>query len=413
LPISGDYDAFVRQPSGVIEREFGPFEPGAFRLDVSAPIDEGDSWQLGVYATHSLAATGKLALPEEDAKTAIWLTGSVDNDLQVGPVAHLAEKLEASRDEFSRLLAEGVSVTLFMPRGSRDLTERVGLSPKLTVVEVDGTADLEAALDLRADQDPPAEENAGLGGQRTEAGVLSTPRPTGIGWSRAILLVAVGGVGLAAVLVALPILSTWRDLTLRGEFNRLEQALSLARQSARPDRWLAALAYETWLARDGPAAGDVEVSLDERRPPEGRTCAAVHFGNVEAVRSQVADSSGDRFSPSLHEGLCGLHFAVVAAQRPLYAAASLQVTAGRHFQAVPLPSQLIGKEPFAGGQSWAIDLPWRLREPFSYSIEIVAASYPVDGALRWWLESKNKARAAARAGELGLLTLSRRHEVLP
>ena len=105
---------------------------------------------------------------------------------------------------------------------------------------------------------------------------------------------------------------------------------------------------ETWLARDRPATGDVAVGLNERRPPEGRTCAAVHFGNVEAVRSQVADSSGDRFSPSLHEGLCGRHFAVVAAQRPLYAAASLQVESGRHFQAVPLPSQLIGKLRFSG-----------------------------------------------------------------
>jgi hypothetical protein len=413
LAISGDYDAFVKRPSGVIEREFGPFEPGAFRLDVSAPIDEGDSWQLGVYAAHSLAATGRLALPEEAAKTAIWLTGSVDNDLKVGPVAHLAEKLNASRDEFSRLLADGISVTLFVPRGGRQLAERVGLSSKLTVVEVDSTADLEAALDLGADRDRPAGANAGLGEQRTEAGVVSAPRRIGTGWPRAILLVTLGGIGLAAILVALPILSTWRDLTAGGEFKRLEEALTLARQSARPDRWLAALAYETWLARDRPATGDVAVGLNERRPPEGRTCAAVHFGNVEAVTSQVTDSSGARFTVSLHKGLCGLEFAVVAGKRPLYAAASLQVESGRHFQAVPLPSQLIGKLRFSGRQVWAIDLPWRLREPFSYSLEVVAASYPVDGALRWWLESEDRARAAARAGELGLLTISKHHEVRP
>ena len=38
LPISGDYDSFVRRGSGVIERTFGPFEDGAFRLDVAAPL---------------------------------------------------------------------------------------------------------------------------------------------------------------------------------------------------------------------------------------------------------------------------------------------------------------------------------------------------------------------------------------
>ncbi len=43
LPVSDDYDAFVRPPSGVIEREFGPFLGGAFRLDVSGEFGGGQS----------------------------------------------------------------------------------------------------------------------------------------------------------------------------------------------------------------------------------------------------------------------------------------------------------------------------------------------------------------------------------
>ena len=39
----------------MIEREFGPFDSGAFRLDVSAPISDGESWQLGVFLAHALA----------------------------------------------------------------------------------------------------------------------------------------------------------------------------------------------------------------------------------------------------------------------------------------------------------------------------------------------------------------------
>ena len=45
LPITTDYDYFVRQPSGVIERALGPFEPGGFRLDASEEIGDGESWQ--------------------------------------------------------------------------------------------------------------------------------------------------------------------------------------------------------------------------------------------------------------------------------------------------------------------------------------------------------------------------------
>jgi hypothetical protein len=413
LAISGDYDAFVRQPSGIIEREFGPFEPGAFRLDVSGPIDEGDSWQLGVYAAHMLAAAGKLAMRGEATKTAIWLTGSVNNDLLVGPVAHLPEKLHASRDEFTRLLADGVAVTLLVPRGGRQLAERAGLSPKLTLIEMDSTAELGSALGLMVDQDRPARAGAGSDEQRIEPGELPGPRRTGMRWPHGLLLATAGAIALAAIFIALPNLSAWSDLTARGEFGRLDEALSMARESARLDQRLTALAYETWLARHRPGEGDIEVTLDERRAPEGHTCAAVHFGNAEAAKTQVAGSSGGRFAASSHQGLCGLEFTVVATERSLYAAASLQVTSGRHFQAVPLPGVLIGRELFSGRQSWAIDLPWRLREPFSYSIEVVAATYPVNDALRWWLESKDPARAAGRAGELGLLALSWHHEVVP
>src|SRR3546814_2502033 len=58
LPISRAYDAFVRAPSGIVERAVG--HP-AFRVDVSAPIDDGDSWQLGLYLAHRLKVAGRLA----------------------------------------------------------------------------------------------------------------------------------------------------------------------------------------------------------------------------------------------------------------------------------------------------------------------------------------------------------------
>ena len=45
LPISSAYHDFVRQPSGVLHRDFGH---GAYRVDLSATIEDGYSWQFWI-----------------------------------------------------------------------------------------------------------------------------------------------------------------------------------------------------------------------------------------------------------------------------------------------------------------------------------------------------------------------------
>lgn len=93
LPISPAYDAFVRKPTGVVERAVG--HP-VFRVDVSAPIDDGQSWQLGLYIAHRLKAAGRLAEDDGPADLVLWATGAVDGDLGVQPVAAIDEKLRRS-----------------------------------------------------------------------------------------------------------------------------------------------------------------------------------------------------------------------------------------------------------------------------------------------------------------------------
>lgn len=105
LPISRAYDAFVRAPTGVVERAVGH---RAFRVDVSAPIDDGDSWQLGLYLAHRLKAAGRLAEDDAPAALVLWASGRVDADLTVQPVDRLDEKLRRS-------------VTLFATPGMRIL----------------------------------------------------------------------------------------------------------------------------------------------------------------------------------------------------------------------------------------------------------------------------------------------------
>lgn len=113
LPISLDYDDFVRPGSGVIKRDFPLNEDGAFRLDVNAPIKTGKSWQLGVYAAHMVHDAPDLELSSvEEADVVLWLSGTVDYDLNVGHVDHIAEKVEASLDLLADFIARQKRIIL-------------------------------------------------------------------------------------------------------------------------------------------------------------------------------------------------------------------------------------------------------------------------------------------------------------
>lgn len=106
LPISSRYDAFVRNPTGVIERATGH---GAYRMDVDQMIDDGDSWQLGVYLAH-------LSESDPDKDIYVFATGEVDRDLRVRPVSHVAEKLKQADDRMRTLQSEGKRVRVIVPQ---------------------------------------------------------------------------------------------------------------------------------------------------------------------------------------------------------------------------------------------------------------------------------------------------------
>ena len=165
---STGYEAFVKQPSGVIERELGPYSPGAFRLDVSADIGDGDSWQLGVFVAHALAVEGRLAEYHEDADTALWLTGEVANDLEVKPVGHVPDKLRASRAEFEALASSGMPVTLIVPKANQEYLDQAELPPSITGVAVSRIDEALQAAGLTA--------RGSRRGSEGRNGVLPAPR---------------------------------------------------------------------------------------------------------------------------------------------------------------------------------------------------------------------------------------------
>ena len=114
LPISGDYDDFVRQGSGVIIRDFGG---ASYRLDLAEPIDTGLSWQLGFYLAHALTdfAGSHLAEPGEQAHITCLVSGKVNYDLEVESIDHITDKLLAAIPLFENT-NEGIC--LILPAGA-------------------------------------------------------------------------------------------------------------------------------------------------------------------------------------------------------------------------------------------------------------------------------------------------------
>jgi hypothetical protein len=114
--IATAYHAFVVRPTGIIEARFGH---SCYRLDISARIDAGSSWQLGVLAAHALLAERRLAQENDTADAVLWATGSVRPvDLTVGAVSHVPEKLANSLDRLKQERAGGRQVLVALPAGN-------------------------------------------------------------------------------------------------------------------------------------------------------------------------------------------------------------------------------------------------------------------------------------------------------
>jgi len=201
--IASAYHAFVVRPTGVIEGRFGH---SCYRLDVSARIDAGSSWQLGVLAAHALLAVGRLAQENDVADGILWVTGSVRPvDLTVGAVSHVPEKFATSLDRLKPELNAGHPVLLAVPAANADEASTSGakelleLGAKLVVV-----SNAQALFDALGMKLP------GAGSKATSVpppippqGAAPPKRRRGYAWAAVAALVGVVGAG-AVVLSRVP-----------------------------------------------------------------------------------------------------------------------------------------------------------------------------------------------------------------
>ena len=373
LPISNAYQDFVRQPTGVIQREFGH---GSYRVDLSATIEDGYSWQLGLYLGHAVATANLLTGDAPADAIHIFATGEVNVDLEVLAVDHVAVKLDRLKDHATDLAAAGGRVIIIVPSDNlRDVPDDWAHD----AIELHGVATVAEALDAigltvetKIGKTPP---------------VIVSPEPMHekpVNTTRRLVLTLTGlaTIGALAAYTAYATgFKAWTSLERAGKYRALDTALKNAADGDALDR-LRANIYQNYLTGTRPDKDQVRIRLIEHRAPEGKTCAAVHFGAAKPILKEAQRRSDRVFEAAHFDGLCQLEFIAEADKNTTYLwGRYVRWPSGRRDI-----SETIVHGPSRRELRWKIDLPRRLERDFRMHIVVAADDQPVDGASGWVAE---------------------------
>ncbi len=289
LPISADYDAFVRDPTGIIQACFGH---GAFRIDVSHQITGGMSWQLGVFVAHGLAEANRLAGPDDAAATALWASGEVDCDLRIGAVADIALKLSQSREEFIQSRTQGVATIIAVPldnaaEAEQCLEDMFGAEAKeYQIIAAATVGDILAKMRL------PVPKRRWRVSPRAAARKLRRGRPV---WTAFY--------GAAAALVMVIVLAGWDhggDQAPMARTNGSTTASTTVSTNA-------SLAAPT---DSKPAGQGIVTAATLSRAPKDSGCAAVYFNMAAPVVQRWQGPAAGRIPAQRTAGLCDLSYRI-------------------------------------------------------------------------------------------------------
>jgi hypothetical protein len=99
LPISPSYNSFVKSPTGIIDKLVGH---SSFRIDITKPIHNGKSWQLGIAIAHIFSKHDILNFSNENQlltkKTGeiLWASGTINSNLEIKKINYLDQKIDNS-----------------------------------------------------------------------------------------------------------------------------------------------------------------------------------------------------------------------------------------------------------------------------------------------------------------------------
>ena len=130
--ISGSYHNFVKKGVGIIHQMFGAC---SYRVDISARIDQGNSWQVAMYLAHLTQSKGLLGNGEvNDGDTVICATGEVNTtNHQILAVAEVALKFKLAQPQLDQWALLGAKVHFLLPQANQTDVKQNNYAPRSEV----------------------------------------------------------------------------------------------------------------------------------------------------------------------------------------------------------------------------------------------------------------------------------------
>jgi len=397
LPISDAYHDFVRQPSGVLQRDFGH---AAYRVDLSATIEDGYSWQFGLYIAHALHAAGRLAGSVQDATHVVFATGEVNIDLDILWIDHLPTKLEALKGPTSEFRRQHKTVSFLLPEANATDLESSGYADAAEVVPCTHVREALALLNL-APAPHPRESVASPKPPAILSAATSEDSRRRFSFKGVVATILLLGLGSSAGYVWLSSeTAPWKALEQSGRYDALDRALDTASNAGTQERIKASF-YRKFVAAERPDKDKLRIRLIEHRAPDGKSCAAVRFGAAEIVHHEGERLTDRQFEASRFEGLCSLEIIAETDNAETYLWGRYSRWASGEFEI----SDSVKLGPNRTALRWKIDLPRHLRTDFEMEVVVLASDRPVDGSAGWASENlpaigpKSNAQARLEAAE--------------
>tara|TARA_Y100000588_G_scaffold385947_1_gene480330 strand:- start:270 stop:1586 length:1317 start_codon:yes stop_codon:yes gene_type:complete len=380
LPIGTAYNAFVKSPSGVIERIFGPFEEGGFRLELSDRINQGTSWQLAIFIAHALARDGQLAGPEDDYQRAVWLTGQVDHDLKTGAVDQIPEKIYAAAPPLKALINEGKAVLIFAPEQNSRALASASLPSGIDVHAVTSAIDVLQTLEIPLESQssrPKLMQRQTRDYHNLRTGHSNEPhraKRTLIG--TVFLLLASGAITAGFIVPSIfsaneplpEIVNTIKEKVTRAE-TKQTQVLSTAEKL--------------------PPVALPQLTISEIRAAPGGGCPAVHFGASAGVASELTETSIGEYASSPGVETCALAFTVTPTMKRTYMALAIEPILGRYVENEPIPISLMGGKSITAPITWRINLPLVKNSKYVFKLHLLSAQNPITADILKSVKTEN------------------------
>ena len=128
LPISGQYNSFVKSPTGVIEKITGN---SSYRIDITSKIQQGNSWQLAIAIAHILHNNKLLSFSNEENLisnnnvSVIWASGTINANLDVKGINYLDNKVQKSITFFRQCVQKNIIVKIIISHENKDFFRKI------------------------------------------------------------------------------------------------------------------------------------------------------------------------------------------------------------------------------------------------------------------------------------------------